>query len=390
MVLGFRWRRDGWLVGSFVLAVLIVVAAGTYPSRDGEPVGTPSAGPGSAAPLPDGILSRAELVYACVQGCRPVVLFADGREFEVPTDAPSTREITLSPDGRWLGYPLGTGFVVRDLLSHVEHRTGSDALNRRLQAWAWTADSSQLLLAEVRDGRPEAFALLRVEVGVTVGGAPTAGAASTAGGGPTAGGSPTVGGGPTAGGGPMAGGGPTAGGAPPVGGGLTEVAAWPGHEIIGVRSPAELLTIRPDVPSGTRVEVGLSNAAGTIEHWFTVEAAEHLRTGERIEPTSLRFSGSGYDVVVVDAGNGPVAVLRFAGPESSSAVGSQGGVSRVDLAEPGPGRWSVLGVGADGRAFVRNGPAGTEVWYLAGDGSLRPGRSLPGDAVVVTPGTARN
>lgn len=370
MVLGFRWRRDGWLVGSLVLAVLIVITAGMYPSREGGPVGAaPSAGPTSAAPLPDGILSRAELVYACVQGCRPVVLFADGREFEVPTDAPSTREITLSPDGRWLGYPLGAGFVVRDLLGHVEHRTGSDTLNRRLQAWAWTADSSRLLLAEVRDGRPEAFVLLRVDVG------------------------PRVEVGPPVGDGPPGESGPPSDSRPPgepVGDVLTEVAAWPGHEIIGVRSPAELLTVRPDAPSGTQVEVGLSNPAGTIEHWFTVDAAEHLRTGERIEPTSLRFSGSGYEVVIIDAANGPVAVLRFAGPESSSEVGSQGGVGRFDLAQPGPGRWSVLGIGADGRAFVHNGPGGTEVWYLTADGSLRPGRALPGDAVVVTPGTARN
>jgi hypothetical protein len=363
MVLGVRWRRDGWLVGSLVLAVLIVVVAARYPWRDGEPVATPSDSVPSVAPLPDGVLSRAELVYACVQGCRPVVVFLDGREFEVPTDASSTREVTLSPDGRWLGYPLGTGFVVRDLLGHAELRTGSDAVDRRLQAWAWTPDSSQLLLAEVRDGRPEAFVLLRV-------GGPPDGAAWL-GTGPPGGGSTSA----------------PANGGPNVGGGTTEVAAWPGHDIIGVRSPAELLTIRPDLPSGTRVEAGLSNPAGTIERWFTVEAAAHLRPGERIEPTSLRFSGSGYDIVVLDASNGPVAVLRFAGPEKA---GSPGEVSRFDLTGPGAGRWSVLGVGADGRAFVRNGPGGTEVWYLVGDGSLRPGRALAGDAVVVTPGTARN
>jgi hypothetical protein len=346
MVLGFRWRRDGWLVGSVVLAVLIVVAAATYPSRDGGPVGSPSAAASSAAPLPDGVLSRAELVYACVQGCRPVVLLADGREFEVPTDASSVRDITLSPDGRRLGYPLGTGFVVRDLLGQGEHRSGSDSPTRRLQVWAWTADSSRLLLAEVRDGRPEAFTLLRAD---GVGG--------------------------------------RAGGADGV---HTAVNAWPGHEILGVRSPAELLTIRPDAPSGSRVEVGLSNPAGTIDAWFTVDASGDLRTGERVEPTSLRFSGSGYEAVVVDAGNAPVAVLRFAGPQSSSEPGAPTGVTRFELAAPGPGRWSVLGVGADGRAFVRNGPGGTEVWYLTEDGTLRAGRALAGDAVVVTPGTARH
>lgn len=335
MVLGFRWRRDGWLVGALVLAVVIVAAAAVYRSDRRDPVAAPSGAATSATPLPEGAIAApegrqhpAELVYACVRGCRPVVRLTDGSEFTVPTDAPSTREVTLSPDGRWLGYPVGAGFVVRDLLGAAQHRSVSLTPDRRVRAWAWTADSRRLLLAEVRDGQPEAYVLLELE------------------------------------------------------GGRTEVAAWPGHEIIGVRSPAELLTIRPDVPAGTRAEAGLSEPTGTMDRWFTVDTGSHLRAGERIEPTSLRFSGSGYEIVVVDADDGPVAVLRFAGAE--------GGAVRHDLPGPGAGRWSVLGIGDDGRAFVRNGPEGTEVWYLTGDGSLRAGPSLPGDAVVVTPGTARN
>lgn len=330
MVLGFRWRRDIWLVGSVVLAIMIVGSAAVHRS----PPGTPAAAPESpAAPqLPtEGGVGAAELVYSCVRGCRPLVLLTNLREFEVPTDAPTAREVTLSPDGRWLGYPLGSGFVLRDLIGRDEYRLGSRTVSGRLAGWAWAPDSSMLLLAELRDGQPLEYVLQNLTDGRR-----------------------------------------------------TPVVRWPGHDLLGVRRPLDLLSIRPGAASGTRVDVELANEAGHTTGSTTVDASDQLRPGERIEPTSLRFTlGMGYEVVVLRTGDDqPVAVLRFGGGGA--------GIGRHDLTEPGQGQWSVLGVGERGRGFVRSATGRTSVWYLGPDGTFRAGRDLPGEHEVTTPGTAWN
>jgi hypothetical protein len=333
MVLGWRWRRDAWLVGSVVLAVLIVGTAFVY--RSGPPSAGPSAGPET---LPEeGVLSLAELAFSCVRGCTPVLLLADGREFTIPTDASSVRDVTLSPDGRWLGYPLGTGFVVRDLLGSDGYRLGSRAVNRRLAAWAWSADSSLLLLADLRDGRPEEFFVQNLPNRSH-----------------------------------------------------TSVTVWPGHELLGVRPPSELITVRTDAGSGARVAIDLTNEFGRTTASLTVDAADRLGPRERLEPTSLRFTDDfRFEVVVVRGDDDqPVAVLRYGGP--GGGTGGPGGVSRHELTVTGPGRWSVLGAGEAGRAFARVGTGRTVVWYLAPDGTFSAGRDLTGDAEVVTPGTVRS
>src|SRR5688500_15249519 len=130
MVLGFRWRRDGWLVGSVIVAVLIVGTAAVVGSpHPAGPVAVPGgsspAGPPTLPTLPDDPFGRGVLVYAACARCRPLVQVADGREFAVPTDAPDVSAVTLSPDGRWLGYPVGTGFALRDLSRSDEFRIGS-------------------------------------------------------------------------------------------------------------------------------------------------------------------------------------------------------------------------------------------------------------------------
>lgn len=337
MVRGWRWRRDAWLVGSVVLAVLIVGSAAWYGSRSGRSGPTSSQATSSAPSqpamerLPRGRVGAAELVYACARGCRPVVRLVDGREFEVPTDQPSVRGVTLSPDGRWLGFRLGSAFVIRDLVGSEERRLGSRTVTGRLAAWAWSTDSSILLLAELADDQPVEFLAYN-----------------------------------------------------PADGRRTPATAWPGHEVVGVRSPLTLLTVRLGAVAANRVDVDLADEDGTVTGSFVVDASPQLRQEERVEPGSLCFVGTdGYEVVVVRGDDDePAAVLRSAGPT--------GAVNRHDLPEPDrEGRWSVLGVGDDGRAFVRHGQGRTAVWYLSLNGAFRPGRDLPGDAEVVTPGTAR-
>jgi hypothetical protein len=332
MVLGFRWRRDGWLVGSIVLALLIVGAAALVGSRSGEPAAAPSDGATSGPPtLPeDTRVGRADVVYACVQGCAATVRLVDGREFEIPTDAPSARDITLSPDGRWLGYPLGTGFVLQDLIGPGGYRLGGRAVDGRLAAWSWSADSTLLLLAELRDGEPAEFLLQNLDDRSR-----------------------------------------------------TRVPVWPGREVLGVRVPAELLTTpQPYTGAGSRVDIEVSNTSRTVISAKTVDVSRHLQPGERLEPGSLRFTGGDeYEIVVLRNGDDqPVGVVRF---------GTPAGGRRYDLTDPSPGRWSVLGTGANGRAFVRNGQNRTAVWYLLPNGTFTPGPDLPGDLLIIPPGSAR-
>ncbi|GIJ63264.1 hypothetical protein [Virgisporangium aurantiacum] len=335
MSLGFRWRRDGWLVGSVVLATVIIATAAVVGSSSTEAVRpVPSGGP-ALEPLPAGRFGRATLVYwGCATDCYPVVRFGDGREFEVPTDATSTRGVTLSPDGRWLGYPLGTGLVVRDLVgSSAEHRFGSPAVGRRMTAWAWSADSAVLLVSdEGADQVPTGFTLLWVEDGTRM-----------------------------------------------------PLPAWPGHEVLGVRLPVQLLVAQPNAPAGSHVDLALTTATGEIATWFTVDAAAQLRAGERLVPNGVRFSGTGtgFEAVVLNRDDDPTAVLRFGTNDAEDPI------IRHDLPTTGSGRWSYLGVGPDGTAFAHHEQGRTRLRYLAPDGTINPGPDLPPDPVrVVPPGVA--
>lgn len=336
MSLGFRWRRDGWLVGSVLLAAVIIATAAVVGSSSVRPVPSDAPSPAPLAlPLPDGSFGRATLVYwGCATDCFPVVRFADGREFEVPTDATSTRGVTLSPDGRWLGYPLGTGLVVRDLVgSSPEHRFGSPAVDRRMTAWVWSADSSVLLVSdEGADQVPTGFSLLWVEDGTRM-----------------------------------------------------PLPAWPGHVVLGVRAPVQLLVTQPNAPAGSHVDLALSTAAGEIATWFTVDATAQLRAGERLVPNGVRFSGTGtgFEAVVLNRDDDPTAVLRFGTNDADDPV------IRHDLPISGSGRWSYLGVGPDGTAFAYHEQGRTRLRYLAPDGTVIPGPDLPPDPVrVVPPGVA--
>jgi hypothetical protein len=348
MSLGFRWRRDGWLIGSVVVAAVIIATATVAGSssrhrpaavRPDAPAVVPSDRPEpgplvpstSAQPLPaDSGFGRAAFVYwACPTDCYPVVRFADGREFEIPTDATSPRGITVSPDGRWLGFPLGTGLVVRDLFEPAtEHRFGSAAVDRRMTAWAWSADSSVLLVGdEGADQVLAGFSLLRVADGTR-----------------------------------------------------TPLPAWPGHLVLGVRTPVELLVTRPDAAAGSRIDLALSTATGEIATWFTVDASSQLREGERLVPNGVRFSGTGFEALVLGRDNEPTAVLRFGVP---------GPVVRWDLPATGSGIWSYLGAGPDGTAFAHHEQGRTRLRYLGPDGSVTAGAVMPADPVrVVPPGVA--
>ncbi len=127
--------------------------------------------PATAVSLPaDAAAGRGTMIYtACPYGCPTYLVVEGGRQYLLGQQtAPPPGNLTLSPDGRWLGQPTSTGFAVRDLLG-INIRFAllepSKEEGMRLSPWAWAADSSRLVLGAHADGKVARYLSLTVGTG---------------------------------------------------------------------------------------------------------------------------------------------------------------------------------------------------------------------------------
>ncbi|WP_146763087.1 hypothetical protein [Micromonospora noduli] len=91
------------------------------------------------------------------------------RQFIIPGEernpGSSAMLLSLSPDGRWLGYPAGDSYVVRDLTGTRTMAFPPSETGRRMAAWVWSADSKRLLVGDFREGNDNTYTLVDVLAG---------------------------------------------------------------------------------------------------------------------------------------------------------------------------------------------------------------------------------
>ncbi|WP_067134702.1 hypothetical protein [Microtetraspora malaysiensis] len=129
--------------------------------------------PAEAPTLPSaGPVGRGAMVYtACQSECPTFLLLTDGRQYllgERTVNPPGN--ITLSPDGRWLGQPVGGGYEVRDLLGVTVHRLDPPAggnADSAYSPWAWSADSRRLIAGYHASGDVSFYTSLELPGGRT-------------------------------------------------------------------------------------------------------------------------------------------------------------------------------------------------------------------------------
>ncbi|MFG1710344.1 hypothetical protein ACFLIM_44965 [Nonomuraea sp. M3C6] len=144
-----------------VTAVMTSATAEAAPGTAGPLTVRP---PASASPLPEGTAGASGLlVYtSCTYGCPTYLVLADGRQRllgEQTVFPPGN--ITLSPDGRWLGLPIGAGYELRDLIGdavHVIDAPPKSAPGAVYSPWAWSADGRRLVLGHHTSGDVGAYA----------------------------------------------------------------------------------------------------------------------------------------------------------------------------------------------------------------------------------------
>ncbi|WP_214324466.1 hypothetical protein [Nonomuraea sediminis] len=127
--------------------------------------------PAAARSLPPGkVGARGVLVYAaCQYGCPTYLVLADGRQYELDE---RIVDLSLSPDGRWLGHHTENGYELRDLLGGTAEEIPAPQdrkPNSVLAPWAWSADSRLLLLGDHVDGDVSTYLELDLATGTTTG-----------------------------------------------------------------------------------------------------------------------------------------------------------------------------------------------------------------------------
>lgn len=150
-------RRRMAVVGAAAVAVL-AVAGGMWFAR-----AAPSQEVSVATRPPD---TGRSIHTACMYGCPTYLTLSDGRQVLLGRQtAPPPGNLTLSPDGRWLGTPTATAFELKDLTGTTVHRSPPAARGEVVAPWAWSADSRTLLLASHASGDVSAYYLLDLTTG---------------------------------------------------------------------------------------------------------------------------------------------------------------------------------------------------------------------------------
>jgi hypothetical protein len=135
---------------------------GTTPDTEAEYPDRVSV-PGRADPLPDAPLAdNAAFVYApCPRDCDPFLVMQDGTQYRLPRPdiGPPVYGYSLSPDGRWLGWPTAAGYQLRNLRGDA--MAIPDNGPGITEAWVWAPDSQSLLLARHHDGAVDHYTVVR-------------------------------------------------------------------------------------------------------------------------------------------------------------------------------------------------------------------------------------
>lgn len=175
-VLRRRRARKAALVAASAAVLLVAGGIGLQsrspgPSDVATAVASPTyvIEPPAAAPkLPSaGPVGAGAMVYtACPSACPTLLVLGDRRQY-VLDDRPR-RDITLSPDGRWLGRSAAGGYEVRDLLGdavHVVTPPAGGKAGSMYSPWVWSADSRRLILGYHASGDVSAYTELDLESG---------------------------------------------------------------------------------------------------------------------------------------------------------------------------------------------------------------------------------
>lgn len=347
-----RRRRNSALVLPAVLTVAITIGTVLAVRPDSGPAPTQPLGPGvtasaqapaAATPLPATAVGAATLVYAPCHDCSTQIVLATGAHHLVPSDDVGMTAIgaSLSPDGRWLSYPAGRDMKIRDLTGDHVWTVASSGPQRRVGVWAWSVDSSRILLGDYHDGQGNTYAVLQLGTGTR-----------------------------------------------------TAVDVAEEDLIVGLLPTGEVLTT-PDLlgPSRQRsTRITLTAGTGTAARTIDVDATRWLDTAE-----TLGWHGAvhpavdgGYSLVVATypgEGPDPTAVLR---------VNAAGEITdRQDI----PSRdnrfqyWYVVGSdGSDvlfGKVETLTGQQATTLIAVQPDGQLREVTALPQEAVIRAPSTQK-
>ena len=126
--------------------------------------------PGQLPALPPGPVGRAAFVYTpCRGACDGVfVVLSDGRQFVLPRPTeggPSVQSMTMSWDGRWLGYQWQGQYMVRSLTDVQVHWVKPEATEAVFPV-AWSSDSQRLLLQRTDSATNAAYSVLDVGSGL--------------------------------------------------------------------------------------------------------------------------------------------------------------------------------------------------------------------------------
>lgn len=172
-----RTRRTGAVV--LCVALLVLGSSGVFlasrqpiqtalPQTPGAPMTVKP--PGNAPPLPDGATGLGTLVYtACPSGCPTYVVVESGEQYLLGEQTtPPPGNLTLSPDGRWLGQPTAEGYEMRDLLGTARLRIPRPTEGEEtFSPWAWSEDSRRLILGYHADGAVSHYVDLALPAGTT-------------------------------------------------------------------------------------------------------------------------------------------------------------------------------------------------------------------------------
>jgi hypothetical protein len=142
--------RRRMLAVPLLAAVVALVAFVIAPALRTPP--PPPDRPVPPAPLPDRPVGAAAMIYAlCARDCDPTLMLTTGVQYVLPRLPAGPHPYTLSPDGRWLGFPVPTGFRLRNLTDGTTWTLADDGPGAS-DVWVWSPDSARLLVVRHTDG----------------------------------------------------------------------------------------------------------------------------------------------------------------------------------------------------------------------------------------------
>jgi hypothetical protein len=149
------WRK--LLPVPLFAAVVALVAFVVAPALRTPPPPSPPPVKATFAQLPDGPVGVAAMIYSpCARDCPPMLMLTTGVQYVLPPLQPGPHPYSLSPDGRWLGHPVAAGFRLRDLARGGTWTVPGEGPGVS-GAWAWSPDSSRVLVVRHTDGAVASF-----------------------------------------------------------------------------------------------------------------------------------------------------------------------------------------------------------------------------------------